>query len=86
MLVTRSGCATHISKGASVSDQLPERPSLEERQRLLAQSAGELLAGQQRQTEFDTASYSYGPEEDAAPERKRSWLMRLLRRVAWGRA
>jgi hypothetical protein len=68
-----------------VSDQPPDRLPLEERQRLLAQSAGELLAGQQRQTEFDTASYYYGPDEDAAPVPKPSWLMRLLRRVAWGR-
>jgi hypothetical protein len=69
-----------------MSDQSPHRPSLEERQRLLAQSAGELLQGQQTQADFDTASYYYGPDEDALPGRKHSWLMRLLRRVAWGRA
>jgi hypothetical protein len=69
-----------------VSEQPPDLPPLEERQRLLARSAGELLAGQQRQTEFDTASYYYGPDEDASPKRKASWFMRLLRRVTWGRA
>jgi hypothetical protein len=76
----------HVPKGVTMSDQPPDRPSLEERQRLLAQSAGEFLQGQQRKTEFDTASYYFGPDEDGAPARKRSWLMRLLRRVAWGRA
>lgn len=68
-----------------MSDQPPDRPSLEERQRLLAQSADEFLQGQQRKTELDTASYYYGPDEAAPPERKPNWLMRLLRRVAWGR-